>query len=95
MAIQPFIKTCVPSAKGSKLSQRNPYKFSEYNRTHRENMCSSLLSRFTNEPLSDTLVTGDEKRGLYKNVKCRKQYVGKEETLTPSAKEDLLPRKVL
>lgn len=78
-----------------KLGKWVPHELSESNRKSRVDICSSLHSRELISPFLDRLVTGDEKWIFYRNVKRRKQWLGKREKAQPQPRRELHGKKVL
>lgn len=78
-----------------KLGKWVPHELSENNLKSRVDICSSLHSRQLVSPFLDRLVTGDEKWIFYRNVKRRRQWLGKGEGPQPQPRRELHGQKVL
>ncbi|GFT68610.1 HTH_48 domain-containing protein [Trichonephila clavipes] len=76
----------------SKFSVYVPHELSEENLMDRNSIYSSNRARHKREPFLDHLMTGDEKRIVYKHVVRKKAYVYKRET-SPSSSIAGVPQK--
>jgi histone-lysine N-methyltransferase SETMAR len=78
-----------------KLDQWVPHQLTEDNKLQRLTICSSLLSRWDNDPFLDRILTCDEKWVSYNNVKRCFQWLDPEEAPHQVPKPDLHPKKLL
>lgn len=84
-----------PIKRLSKFNPRIPHKLSESNCKQRVKICSSLLSRTTNETGFERNVPGEEKQTIYKYVKRWRQWTRPGEEVAFKAKNGLPLCKVL
>lgn len=61
----------------------------------RLSICEAHLSRHSQDPFLDRIVTGDEKWIAYVNVKRKRQWLGKKQTPVPTAKPEPHEKKVM
>lgn len=72
-----------------------PHDLTPVQKTHRLDICASLLSRKRHFAWLDDLITGDEKWVLYVNITRKRQWVGPRQQPTPTPKPEMHPKKVM
>ena len=60
---------------------------------HRIDDCDTLIRRQRNEPFLKCIVTGDEKRVVYNNIKHKRSWSKKHEPAQTTSKPDIYQKK--
>ena len=79
----------------SKLDVWIPHVLTERNLCRRIDVCDSLLKRHENDPFLKRIITGDEKRVVYNNVKRKRSWSKKDEPAQTISKADIHQKKVM